>query len=378
MLKEIPLSHLVVGMYVDHYGDGTLQNPLHHMRDYVHAQADIEALGAQGVTCVVVDTDKGVGMAGPAPRLDDMAESRRIYTRCLDHVTGLLETVRQGAAIEPSQGFEAVDALLRDVERNPANLALLGKLQRYDDYTLRHSLNVSLFSLIFGRHLGMEPGALRRLGLAGLFHDLGKFRIPLQILNKPARLSEREFAVMQLHSQVGYELLKAWSDLPEDILLGVLHHHERFDGKGYPKQLLADEKDPFSRVLTIVDIYDALTSTRPYKKAMPPHVALKAMFAWRNESFHPGLLERFVECFGVYPPGSLVRLTDQTHALVLAAREHRPDRPLVKVAFTKRLTPQLPQIVDLADSPTAKDGGLDIEACVDPLEHKLDLEKFAV
>ncbi|MBI4806131.1 MAG: HD-GYP domain-containing protein [Desulfovibrio sp.] len=384
MLKEIPLSQLAVGMFVERYGDGSFQNPLHNLRDYIHSQAQIDVLREQGVAEVTVDLAKSKTKAAKSQTVGGAPEhahqvpdaSRKLYAHCLSHVTDVMEKVRQGFTVDFAQSYEAVDTIMGGVDDSPAHMTLLAKLHRYDDYTLRHSLNVSLLSIIFGRHLGLEREEQRRLAFAGLYHDVGKFKIPLEILNKPGRLSEREFEVMKHHSRLGYELLKAQEGVTEDILLGILHHHERYDGKGYPKQLKADEKDPFSRILTIVDIFDALTSDRSYKKASTPHESLKAMFAWRNESFHPGLLEQFVTCFGVYPPGSLVRLTDQTCGVVVESRTQSPSRPLVKVCFTKKLVPQLPVFVDLATLPKASEGGLDIEAYLAPREHGLELERF--
>lgn len=386
MFKDITIDELAVGMFIERLGDGSFKEPFQDVRDYVHDKAAIARLRAEGVTTLRVDPEKAKAAPAaqepspatfaPGPPPGSMDAARKIYSHCLTHVMDVMEKVRQGYAVDYRQSYEAVDTLMSGVEENQAHMALLTKLQRYDDYTLRHSLNVSLISLIFGRRLGLDPGKLRRLGFSGLYHDVGKFRIPLEILNKPGRLSEREFEVMKHHSLIGYDLLKAQPGITEDVLLGVLNHHERFDGQGYPHNLRANEKDPFSRILTIADIFDALTSERSYKKAMTPHDSLKAMFSWRNESFHPGLLEKFVECFGVYPPGSLVRLSDQTCALVVETRPENPARPVVKVCFDRKLNPRPPVFVDLSGLPRAAEGGLDIETCLDPRTLNIQLDRF--
>lgn len=383
MLKEISLDELMPGMFVERTGDGTLQDPFHQLRDWVHTTGRIQELRAAGVTRVLIDTDKPLSpreapeaAAEPRRKLPPGTTSGKVYAHCLGHVMDVMHKVRNGLEVDFTQSFAAVDTLLSGVEAEPAHMVLLSKLHHYDDYTLRHSLNVSLLALIFGQHLGMAGEELRRLGFAGLYHDLGKFKIPLEILNKPGRLSDREFKVMQHHSRIGFEMLKGQPGISKDILLGVLHHHERYDGQGYPRKLQGDAKDPFSRILTIVDIFDALTSDRSYKKAYTPHDSVKSMFAWRNESFHPGLLEKFVECFGVYPPGSFVRLSDQTYALVVESRPESPSRPLVKVSFNRKLAPQLPRLLDLSETPKAGPGGMDIEACLDPRPLGIVLERF--
>ncbi len=373
-------------MFVERYGDGSLANPNVRFADFIHRQEQIDALAAEGVTAVTIDSDRtkaptatdleGVAFEARPSKPPGIETSRKLYGACLSHVTDMMTKVREGLDVDVTESFAAVDSLLEGLDRDSRNMLLLAKLHRYDDYTFRHSLNVSVLALIFGKHLGMHGDELKRLGFAGLYHDVGKFRVPIEIVNKPARLSEREFEQMKRHSLLGYQLLSQQGGISEDILLGVLHHHERYDGMGYPRQLKAEEKDSFARILSIVDIFDALSSDRVYRKATTPHDTIKAMFAWRNETFHPGLLEQFVRCFGVFPAGSFVRLTDQTCGVVLEARPDHPSRPLVKVSFNKKRIPQLPVLLDLSQLPAASEGGLDIEECLDPKLLGLDLERF--
>ncbi|GAB6038340.1 HD-GYP domain-containing protein [Fundidesulfovibrio butyratiphilus] len=383
MLKEIPLNELKVGMYVESYGAGTFADPLCSVRAFVFDTERIKALKAEGVEKVVVDTEKLLP-ASPASEPTPAASrqsltvapaSTLLYTKCLSYVSDVMQRVRQGYGVDTSHSGETVDALIEGVKGDTGGMTLLAKLHRHDDYTLRHCLNVSLLSLIFGRHLGLGEDELHRLGVAGLYHDVGKFRISLNVLNKPGRLSEREFEIMKRHCDLGYELLKGQAGMTQDILLGVLNHHERYDGKGY-HHMTADKADPFSRIITIVDIFDALTSDRVYHKAKTPNEALKAMFAWRNENFHPGLLERFVQCFGVYPPSSFVRLSDRSYALVVDANAAAPARPTVKVIYTPKLKPCLPKIVTLSDLPKEGPGSLNIEECLDPRPLGIALERF--
>ena len=384
MLKEIPLGQLTVGMFVECYGDGSFHNPKRTLREFVHSPEMIQELAREGVATVTIDDSKTMGgrPASPAKeprranRPPDTEMPRRAYEHCLLHVLDVMDQVRRGCEVDFSLSYSAVDQLMAGVDENPAHMTLLAKLRHFDDYTFRHSLNVSLLSLIFAKHLGMQGDDLRRLAFAGLYHDVGKFRVPVEILNKPGRLSDREFSVMKDHSRLGFELLRGHPGTDKEILLGVLHHHERYDGTGYPLQVGQEGRDRFSPIISIVDIFDALTSRRSYKLASTPHDALKAMFCWRNETFPPGMLEKFVECFGVYPPGTFVRLTDQTHGLVVEARPESPARPVVKVNFTRRLQPMQPKLVDLSATPKSAQGGVDIEACLDPGELGITLERF--
>ncbi|MFP5238535.1 MAG: DUF3391 domain-containing protein, partial [Acidobacteriota bacterium] len=175
MLKDIPLSQLAVGMFVECYGDGSLHNPRRTLRDFIHSQEHIRDLAREGVSSVTIDASKTLG-GRPAPsskeqrranRPPDTEMPRKAYEHCLLHVLDVMDRVRRGCEVDFSLSYSAVDQLMAGVDENPAHMTLLAKLRHFDDYTFRHSLNVSLLSIIFAKHLGMQGDDLRRLAFAG-------------------------------------------------------------------------------------------------------------------------------------------------------------------------------------------------------------------
>jgi putative nucleotidyltransferase with HDIG domain len=261
--------------------------------------------------------------------------------------------------------MDAVDRLLDGVVRDPAAGVFLAQLGDYDAYTYSHCINVGVLAMGFGRSLGLKEGLVRMLGLAGLLHDLGKSKVPEAVLNKPGRLDPGEFEIMKGHAQAGYDLLRTRRDLPSNVLAGVRHHHERHNGAGYPLGLGGKDIPLPARVLAVVDVYDAMTSDRCYHKGRTPHEVLRHMARWRRQHFAPGLVEKLMAFLGVYPPGSLVLLSDGRLGAVCAPNPRDPERPLVGLVQGGSVTAAT---VDLALEPE-----LSVASCLEPEVHGLDV-----
>jgi putative nucleotidyltransferase with HDIG domain len=251
----------------------------------------------------------------------------------------------------------------------------LFKLRGFDEYTYTHCINVSILGVLLGKHLGMDKPTLLRLGLAGMYHDVGKAKIPESILNKPGKLSESEFNVMKSHPLDGFRIMSAQQGMDADILRAVVEHHERHDGSGYPRGLKGEAIGLFSRVISVVDVYDALTSRRVYKEPLAPSKALGMMYQWRDRDFPPHTIENFIRCVGVFPLGSFVRLSNGEYGIVASSNPQNATRPEVKVVFDTKFRPQAPRLVDL-DALSGTEGALDIAEVLNPAEHKVDLERF--
>jgi len=261
------------------------------------------------------------------------------------------------------------------VFRNEAAAVTLFKLRGFDEYTYTHSINVSILAVLLGKHLGLDKPTLLKLGLAGMYHDVGKARIPESILNKPGKLTPAEFQAMKAHPLEGYNVMKGQADLDPEILRAVVEHHERHDGSGYPRGVRGEDISRFSRIISVVDVYDALTSRRVYKGAMAPAKALGMMYQWRDKDFPHNAIENFIRCVGVFPVGSFVRLSGGEFGIVASTNPVRPTKPEIKVVLDAKMRPQLARVLDLEaleGTPQAQD----IAEVLNPADHKIDLERF--
>ncbi|MBL3580891.1 MAG: HD-GYP domain-containing protein, partial [Desulfovibrio alaskensis] len=261
----------------------------------------------------------------------------------------VMEGAREGRPVDLKAAEPLVEDIIQSVSRNAGALIGFAKLRAYDLYTYTHSLNVSLLAVAFGKYLGLDTVALRQIGLAGLFHDLGKALIPDFILNCPGRLTPEEFSVMKRHPVLGRDVLPGGGRIPDMVLEGMLQHHEKFNGTGYPAGLKGDAISEAGRIIAVVDVYDALTSKRPYKNAMLPNKALSILYSMAGEEFYPGYVEHFIKCIGIYPVGQIVRLNTGQVGVVSATDPAVPLRPEVIVVRDPLGRPAPPRLIRLAD-----------------------------
>lgn len=280
---------------------------------------------------------------------NELKAARKVHSRTKSFIDLALEDVRLGQAVNTEAAKELVTEVTNSITRSPHAMVWLTNLKERDEYTSIHCMNVCIMSVSFGRSLGMEKAELEILGLGGLLHDLGKMRVPPEILNKPSRLTFEEFEVMKTHTVQGYNMLKEQDDLPSEVLDIVKHHHERRNGKGYPSHLDGDQINNMTRIVAIVDVYDAITSDRCYHDAISPYDALKNMYEWVNEDFDKDLVEKFIKCLGIYPVGSVVKLNLGHVGLVVSASEKSKLRPIVMlVQNSKGERFPTPKLINLA------------------------------
>ncbi len=279
----------------------------------------------------------------------ELKVARKLHTRTRMFIDHALEDVRLGQAVDTDAAKELVTEVTNSITRSPHALVWLTNMKERDEYTSIHCMNVCVMSVSFGRTLGMEKAELETLGLGGLLHDLGKMRVPLEILNKPSKLTFEEFEVMKTHPMEGYNMLKKQGDLPREVLDIVKHHHERRNGKGYPSQLDGDQINNMTRIVAIVDVYDAITSDRCYHDAISPYDALKNMYEWVKEDFDKDMIEKFIKCLGIYPIGCVVELNLGHVGIVISASEKSKLRPIVMlVQNSKHETFPKPKLINLA------------------------------
>ncbi len=305
-----------------------------------------------------------------------LTRSHAVYRDARCWIDQMLEDSRLGTSIDTDQARALVTQLADEVIRNPDALIWLTYLKSRDEYTATHCMNVCILALTFGRCLGLDETALHQLGLGALLHDLGKMQIPGEVLNKPGRLTEEEFAIIKKHPGLGFAMLRDDKNLDKASLHIVLHHHERLDGRGYPRGL-GEKKIPLlTRISSIVDVYDAITSDRCYHDGIAPAQALENLFKWASGNFDVALLERFIKCIGIYPIGSVVRLSSGEVGIIVASDECNRLKPILLIVQNAEGKPVAPRrLINMASASWEKGGGgPSIEQVLEPKDVGVDIK----
>lgn len=218
--------------------------------------------------------------------------------------------------------------LLAAIDSNDAIAIDISALKTSDEYTFKHSVDVATIAMVVAKQQGFSKNEIREIGLSGLLHDIGKTKVPLEILNKPEKLTPEEFAIMKQHSVFGYEMMKDRPDFTPAISLGILQHHEKMNGQGYPLGCTGDKISPYARILTVADIYDALVTERPYKTAYSQHDAVELIMSMTAE-LDMVALKSFLESMILYPVDTIVELSNGEKAKVVKNNPHYILRPTV-------------------------------------------------
>lgn len=210
-------------------------------------------------------------------------------------------------------------------------------LKTFDNYTFQHSVSVAIYSILIGMSLNYSKDELKKLGMAAILHDIGKVLIPDEVLNKVGKLTDEEFSLIKSHSKKGYDYIKEHYYLEATVNAGILQHHEKYDGTGYPLGLKGDKISKFARIIAIADVYDALVSNRPYRRAMAPSEALEILYANSGTHFDPDMLNVFVRKIMPYPLGTIIRLSDNNIYIVIENIEGFNSRPIVRNVATNKV-----------------------------------------
>ena len=286
---------------------------------------------------------------GPTDMKSELKRAAAICTQSRQAVVSMFNEARMGRAVDAAGAQSLVEEITDSVTRNPGALISLARLKTADDYTYMHSVAVCALMVALAKQLRLKEDQQRLAGMAGLLHDLGKAAIPLAVLNKPGKLTDQEFAVVRSHPVEGYHMLKEGAGVPEAVMDACLHHHEKMDGTGYPDKLKGESISVIARMAAICDVYDAVTSDRPYKRGWDPAESIKRMAEWTNDHFDARIFQAFVKSIGIYPVGSLVRLTSGRIGVVTQQSPAALTTPMVKVFFSTKSDLRIPpELVDLA------------------------------
>jgi HD-GYP domain-containing protein (c-di-GMP phosphodiesterase class II) len=283
---------------------------------------------------------------------EEAPRAREVVSQAGELLDRLVDDIRLGQSFEVERVEEIVDDMVESIVRNPQALMWVAKLRQEDITAYGHGLQVSVYLTSFGRHLGFPKAQLSQLAQIGLLLDIGKIRLPRELLDKQGRLTDEEFDAAKEHVALGLTILDETPGFDPSILAGIEQHHERMNGSGYPKALVGDEIGVFGRMAGIVDCFAALTNHRPYAAAVSSYEALRNITSWGGDFFHEPLVQQFVSSVGVFPVGSLIELSTGEVAVVVEHSKVRRLRPRVLVVTGPDKTPAtFPTMVDLLYDP---------------------------
>lgn len=392
MLKRIAVADLRVGMYIQEFCGAWMDHPFWKSRFLLASDKDLQRIRASGIGELWIDASKGLDieegqasasqedaaaevearlLAAVRPEVaaacaldEELERATRLCARSKQAVMSMFGDARMGQALH----FEAAESLVEDISdsvmRHPNAFISLARLKDADEYTYMHSVAVCALMIALARHLGLPGTQVKEAGLAGLLHDIGKMAISNAVLNKPGKLTDSEFDLVRQHPEAGGRILLASKQVSALVLDVCLHHHEKVDGSGYPHHLAGEQISLLARMGAVCDVYDAITSNRPYKKGWDPAESVRKMAEWKGH-FDERIFQAFIKTVGIYPTGSLVRLESGRLGVVLDQNSTSLLTPKVKVFFSARSRTPIPQeVIDLA-RPAGRDRIVGRESAVE-------------
>jgi len=391
VLKTFDIDDVEEGMFVDSIAKQQGKFKI-TSRGRVTSLAAIKHLKNKGILSVVVDmskqikpevvahqepepvpeTEKTIEPAEEVPFDVELGVASKLHLKGKHLQKTILESLGKNLPIDIAIPEAFTKNLVSSIGRNPNALICMTKIREKDTYLLEHSLNVAILLANFGTHVGLDEEQIQELALSGFLHDIGKIKIPDEILHKPGRLNDQEMTIMKDHVYYGTKVLIEMG-MPDSIVKTIGQHHERLDGYGYPEGLRGNEISAFGRMIAIVDTYDAITADRCYKAGMSSKKALQILLQDTPEKYDEVLVTQFVKSVGIFPAGSLVKLNNQKIAMVLKQHPVRANKPTVKVFYSVRGNHYLePKELDLA---TASNGVKIVDAVI-ASDYKLDFNKY--
>jgi len=403
-VRKVTVDSLKIGMYVSSLDRPWLETPFALQGFLVKSQRDIDKI-SKFCEFVYVDFEKSEVQEDPLkkrsapvsrPRKtrqelfpsrtlsdyrdagqfgDEYPKARQAITTLTTGVTNIFDSVTKGSGLDVVKVKRSVEPMVESITRNPDACIWLARMKQADTYTYQHSIGCSIWAVALGRQLGLPKPDLRSLAIGGLLFDVGKLQVDKELIDANRKLNDEEYQIVQNHVQLGLDAVKKSGLMNKDVLEMIEYHHERHDGSGYPKGLKGDQIPIFARIAAIVDCYDAITSHRSYAKALPPSMAIKMLYEWRDVDFQAELVEEFIQAVGIYPAGTLVELSSGQVGVVLSEYRTRRLRPKVMILLDANKKPVTDvQTVNLLETTHTQDGkSLDIVNSLEPDAYGIDM-----
>ena len=377
-MQKIPKQVLRKGMFIEEFCGSWMEHPFWRSRFVLASDEDLARILQSSITELWIDPAKGVGLSDaeerslPVPdepsveRLvvsplatkpqrvstaDEVDRAARICNQARQAVEQMFSEARMGKAVNAEHCKAMVEEISNSVSRNPGALISLARLKTADEYTYMHSVAVCALMIALAREIDLPEPEVQEAGLAGLLHDMGKALIPISVLNKPGKLTDAEFDLVKQHPAKGHALLLEGGKASEGVMDACLHHHEKTNGTGYPHRLVDADISLIAKMTAVCDVYDAITSNRPYKRGWDPAESIKKMAEWSKGHFDERVFQAFVKSLGIYPVGSLVRLQSNRLAIVVEQSPGALLKPKVKVFFSVANNAHIvPVLLDLSSS----------------------------
>ncbi len=393
---KVAVEKLMLGQYVTELDRPWLESPFLFQGFFLTTDKHI-SLVQELCQYVYVDTtriieketeflqeDKRKNIVYPPPPkktstfFKEITQSDKIFSKTLQLIKGFLKNIEVNKNLDIDEAKKAVDQVVYSVIKTPDALMWLTQLKKKDEYTSQHSMNVCVLSVALGRYIGLAENELKELGLCGMLHDMGKMLIPDKVLNKPGKLEGKEIKIMKYHTVLGLKILKkSKGRVPLSVINVAYSHHERVDGKGYPRGIGQDKISRPTRIVAIADMYDALTSDRVYRKGCSHLEAIDIMAKMSGKHLDYALVLKFIECLSIYPPGSIVELTNNEIAIVVEVNQDEKLRPKIILLLGSDKQPRSEKVIDLAQRDKDIGGEMyTIRRTVRAVDYDIDIMKF--
>ncbi len=360
MIRKISIDKLKPGMFVDEFDCGWMRHPFLTNSIKIKRDKTVEKIIEYGIRHVYIDSEKGtdvhdaptreeiirevndemcraiektVTYHDTVPVQEEIVKAKTIKREAKKAVRSLMEDIRVGRQVKIEKVEPLAEKLVQSILRNKTALTSLSRIKKVDEYTFEHSVSVGALIIAFARQLGFDYDLIKKLGIGGLLHDVGKINVSPGILTKKGSLTNDELSAVKKHVENSRAILEDADGVDSVSYEAVVHHHERIDGTGYPGSLTGKNISKYGQMAAIVDVYDAITSNRCYQTKMQPTEALRKLYEWSEFHYNRELVQQFIRCVGIYPVGTMVQLKNSLLGIVIS---HNPDsllRPVVRVIY---------------------------------------------